>query len=170
MTTHSANETLRIIQRGIAGHLTFVAAVRGWGTSFELSLYPPIGSILAAREWVPHCQFQLPRPKGTQGAPRTIDFVAHAIRNPELQVAIEVKLLPSGGRANRVSVENDIDKLREFKSLNKNSNAYLLIVGRKADINKSYIAVDGKRMDLCTRLPIIADVGRTALGSVVVKI
>ena len=83
---------------------------------------------------------------------------------------IEVKLLASRNRLHQVQVKNDIDKLRKFKSLHKGASTYLLIVGRKTDINKSFIYVDEEKINLASQSPIIADLGRTAWGSVVIRI
>jgi hypothetical protein len=88
----------------------------------------------------------------------------------EWEMAIEVKLLESRARGRQVQVRSDIDKLREFNSLYKAASTYLLIVGRKADINNRHIVVDEKKIALSSKSPIIADVGRTAWGSVLVKI
>jgi hypothetical protein len=170
MTTLSNDGMLKVIQRGLAGHLTYISAVAGWGASSELALYPPIAAILLAREWDSRCQRPLPNAEKRKGAPRTIDFVARRRGEQDWEIAMEVKLLPTGRKGHEVRVAEDVAKLSQFKKSNKRANAYLLIVGRKIEIDKAYVWINEKRVDLKTQAPLIADLGRTAWGSVAIRL
>ena len=92
----SPAELMRIVQRGIAGHLTYSSAVAAWGSTSELSLYPAVSAIMFARGWVPFCQYQLlDGMAGRRGAKKTIDFVASLRTNKQDQLAVEIKLIAS---------------------------------------------------------------------------
>jgi hypothetical protein len=167
---HSPHEIIKIIQRGIAGHLTFMAASRGWGTNSELALYPPIGAILQSRGWDSRCQHPLLGRNSDIGAPRTIDFIARPMDSKEWNLAMEIKLIGSRAFGETMTVERDVEKLKEFKRANVEAMACLLIVGRKADIEKRKIKCGSRLIKLEDERKVIADVGVTAWGSVAVKI
>lgn len=170
MRDHSALEMVKIIQRGVAGHLTFVAAAAGWSTKSELALYPPIGTILLSRGWITRCQFPLRDGERRKGAPRTIDFVARRGISKSWELAVEVKLLGSSGSGGAVAVKSDIQKLREFSHSNSSSSAFLLVVGSKSEIDKRKIIKDREVIHLASIPQVIADLGRTAWGSVAISI
>lgn len=99
--SRSANEIIKAVQRGLAGHLTFVAATKGWGMTSELALYPTIGAVLLAREWEAYCQRKVPGLQSGRGAPSTIDFFARSRSTPQDSLAMEVKLLANGSRSKK---------------------------------------------------------------------
>ena len=169
-TAQSINETVKVIQRGLAGHLTYVAATAGWGTTSELALYPPIAAILMGQKWECRCQWVMSRKIGNAGAFPTIDFVARRWGSKDWMIAIEVKLLPTRRKSHEVKVEGDVAKLVKFKKSNKLANIYLLIAGRKKEIDEAYVLIDGERIYLRDRAPVIADLGRTAWGSVAIRL
>lgn len=176
MLIRTSGGVVEAIQRGVAGHLTFVAAAAGWGMTSELALYPPIGEIFHARGWSARCQWPVPSPKlPTRGAPRTIDFVARAPqphqKNEGLMwdIAIEVKLLASRCSGS-LDARRDIEKLKQFKK-KFGGKAYLLVVGREPDLKDKRIRFTDHREELIDlRSAVIANVRRTAWGSVALKI
>ncbi len=160
---------VKAIQRGIAGHLTLVAAKREWDFQSELALYPVIGSILQSREFEPKCQWGLPARFGDLGAPRSIDFVARARshNSKDWSLAIEVKRIKVRNQGT-VRVKNDVEKLREFKRLYPNSHVYLLIVGRGFELRR--MSLDGINYSPDERKNVIADLNETKWGSTRIKI
>jgi len=167
--THTAKEIMKIVQRGVAGHLTLVAAQAGWDMSSELALYPAIGAVFSARGWVASCQF---RNKGTvnnRGAPKAIDFVARPREANAWNLAIEIKLIASRGNLRTLNVMDDLEKLRVFTENYAGSSAYLLIAGRKSDINKTKVRIGDELINLSAEKQVIADLGPTAWGSVIIK-
>ena len=169
MKSPSVNELVKVIQRGVAGHLTYVAAAAGWGMNSELALYPPIGAILTSRGWDVRCQWPISRTGGI-GAPKTLDFIAKPNKTNAWMLAIEVKLISANSNSRFLDVENDIKKLKSFKSVHSEASGYLLIVGRKSDLEKTGIKYDEKVICIRDKKMIIADLGRTAWGSAVLKI
>jgi len=167
---HSPIEMMKIIQRGIAGHLTYISAVGGWGTTSELALYPPIGSILLSRGWMPHCQYKLSSLERQRGAPRTIDFVAFNKETKIQTIAIEIKLLKTKHQSKKLNLDKDIKKLTQFRKENKNSDAFLLIVGRKIDFQNLEIFNNKEKLSTGICKPIVADVGKTSWGSFIARI
>lgn len=170
MTALSIDGIIKVIQRGLAGHLTYVSAAAGWGTKSELALYPPIAAILAGREWDCRCQWRMPRADQKTGASRTIDFVARRRGKKDWEIAIEVKLLPTRRKGHEVEVADDVAKLSEFKESNERANACLLIVGRKIEIGNAYVRMGRGKVLLSERGPVIADLGVTAWGSVAIRL
>lgn len=170
MTSLSTNGMIKVTQRGIAGHLTYISAAAAWGTNSELALYPPIAAIFVGREWDCRCQQPLPNIGPKIGAPRTIDFVARRRGEKNWEIAIEVKLLPTKRKGHEVKVKEDILKLAEFKKSNRRANTYLLIVGRKREIDSAYIRTSKGEDFLSARGPVIADLGLTAWGSVAIRV
>lgn len=166
---HSAYEMVKILQRGIAGHLTLISAAAGWGTSSELTLYPVIGTIFNARGWKAKCQWDALDKEYPKGAPRSIDFVAQPFAETKPALALEVKLIASNSPGQSLKTERDICKLKEFKIKNLGACAYLLIVGRKVDLEKKHILVGQQCVLLRERPAIVADVGKTAWGSVAIR-
>jgi hypothetical protein len=148
--SRSTSEIIKAIQRGLAGHLTFVAATRGWGMTSELALYPTIGAVLLAREWEAYCQRKVPRLGSGRGAPSTIDFFARSRSTPSESLAMEVKLLANGSHSKTLNVENDIKKLRKFSESEGCKDLYLLIVGRKSDFQEKHVFLGNKRIALET--------------------
>lgn len=169
MAVHSIDGMIKVIQRGIAGHLSYISAAAGWGTKSELALYPPIAGILAGREWDFRCQWRMPRADKKKGASRKIDFVARRRGNKDWEIAIEVKLLPARRKEHEVKVSEDVAKLSEFIESNERANAYLLIVGRKIDLDNAYVRMGKGKCLLSERRPVIADLGLTAWGSVAIR-
>lgn len=176
MLIRTSGGIVEAIQRGIAGHLTFVAASAGWGMTSELALYPPIGAIFHARGWLARCQWPLQPPNpGTRGAPKTIDFIARAPqKSPPIQtriwdLAIEIKLLTSRGSGS-LDARRDIKKLKQFK-LEFGSDVYLLVVGREPDlIGRRVIMADHCEVPIDISSAIIANVRKTSWGSAAIKI
>lgn len=168
--SRDADEKIKAIQRGLAGHLTFVAATKGWGMTSELALYPAIGAVLSARDWEAYCQREVPGSRSGRGAPNTIDFFARSRSTPQDLLAIEVKLLPNRSRSKSLIVQKDIDKLRKFNTHEGCKNLYLLIVGTRNAFQGRYVLLDNKRIDLDKAPAIIADVGATAWGSIAIKV
>ena len=168
--SRSAHETIKAIQRGLAGHLTLVAATKGWGMTSELALYPTIGAVLKARDWEPYCQQKVDEFRAGPGAPSTIDFFARRCSEAEESVAIEVKLLANRNPLKKLGVQKDIEKLRKFGTSKGCKNLYLLIVGSKNAFKGRHLLLGNKTVYLENRSSIIADVGATAWGSVAIKI
>ena len=83
---------------------------------------------------------------------------------------MEIKLLPTRRKAHELKVADDLAKLSEFKESNKRANAYLVIVGRKMEIDNAYIRMSKGKILLSTQAPVIADLGRTTWGSVVMRL
>ena len=170
MRTLSIDGMVGVLQRGIAGHLSYISAAAGWGTNSELALYPPIAAILAGREWDCRCQWRMPRADRITGAPRTIDFVARRRGKKYWEIAMEVKLLPTRRKGYEVKVADDVAKLSEFKESNKRANPFLLIVGRKIEIDNAYVQIGRGKVLLSARGSVIADLGLTAWGSVAIRL
>jgi hypothetical protein len=168
--SRASTEIIKAIQRGLAGHLTFVAATKGWGMTSELALYPTIGAVLLAREWEAYCQRKVPGLQSGRGAPCTIDFFARSCSAPQESLAMEVKLLSNGSRANNLNVQNDVIKLRKFSASEGCKDLFLLVVGSKNAFQGRYVLLGNKRIYLEKVPSIIADVGATAWGSVAIKI
>ncbi len=79
--SRATTEIIKAIQRGLAGHLTFVAATKGWGMTSELALYPTIGAVLLARKWETYCQRKVSGLQSGPGAPSTIDFLLDRVQH-----------------------------------------------------------------------------------------
>jgi hypothetical protein len=170
MTALSTGGMIKVIQRGLAGHLTYISATAAWGTNSELALYLPIAAILVGREWDCRCQWPMPRAEQKAGASRTIDFVARRRGKKDWEIAIEVKLLSTRRNGHEVKVAEDLAKLSEFKESNKRANTCLLIVGRKREIDHAYVRMGIEKVFLSAREPVVADLGLTAWGSVAIRL
>ena len=170
MSTLTTGGMINVIQRGLAGHLTYISAAAAWGTNSELALYQPIAAIFMGREWDCRCQQRLARSDKKTGAPRTIDFVARRRGELAWAVAMEVKLLSTRSKTHEVEVAGDIAKLSEFKESNHKAIAYLLVVGRSIEINKAYIRMSKGKTLLSAHAPVIANLGQTAWGSVAIRV
>ena len=168
MTSLSTNGMVKVIQRGLAGHLAYISATAAWGTNSELALYPPISAILFGREWDCRCQWSMPRVDQKAGSSRKIDFVGPRRGKKDWELEIAVKLLPTRRNGYEVKVAEDVTKLSEFKESKKRANTCLLIVGRKREIDQAYIWMGKEKVFLNAREPVIADLGLTAWGSVAI--
>jgi hypothetical protein len=124
-----------------------------------------------SRGWVPFCQYQLPNGTlGRRGAKRTIDFVASLRANKQDQLALEIKLIGSRTNSRTHDFSKDREKLMAFKLENPLAKCYLLVAGRKADIKPIKIVLDQSITQPRERDFVIADVGRTAWGSCLIKV
>jgi hypothetical protein len=83
---------------------------------------------------------------------------------------MEVKLLPTRRKGYEVKVADDVAKLSEFKESNKRANPFLLIVGRKIEIDNAYVQIGRGKVLLSARGSVIADLGLTAWGSVAIRL
>jgi len=170
----SVAAVMSAIQRGIAGHLTLMAATRAWDTKSELTLYPVISTVFLTHGWQPKCQVRVSRELGKRGAPKTIDFVADSVgeENKAHRVLLEVKLVRSRAKSRLIDVTRDVEKMKSYQRKNDDKR-YTLVAGRKPDLDKCSLLLSSSRTVRLMAAPnrvVIADVRQTQWGSVLVPI
>jgi hypothetical protein len=127
-------EVLFRIQRGLAGHISYLAACQANSTFSEYVLYEPILRILMARGYSGVCEFPCPGiPKPARGDRKKVDFEAI---NSGLRFALEVKWVK---RDTPLIIKGDYDKLVAFYGDDPKAFCFLCIFGPLSALEKSEI-------------------------------
>lgn len=128
-TLPEPNDVLYRIKRGLAGHVSYLAACEMNEAFSEYILYEPIVRILTARGYTVESEVSCPGVQQPKiGDKKKIDFVA--CRSKKLTCAIEVKW----ARSERITIDCDLEKLSGCLSAKPTWKAFLRVFGRKSHI------------------------------------
>jgi hypothetical protein len=132
-------ETLFRIQRGLAGHISYLAACDTNVTFTEYLLYEPILRVLMTRKYDVQCEVSCADflEEADGGDHKRIDFVA---AKNEVRFALEVKWPRKGKRT--LDVQVDHEKLAAFRKKYPNSESFLCVFGRFNHIDKINLSPD----------------------------
>jgi hypothetical protein len=126
-------DVLYRIKRGLAGHVSYLAACQMNAAFSEYVLYEPILRILMARGYRIECEYECPgiEPSG-RGDRKRLDFYAVGPSGEQQQfvLAIEVKWV----RDSRPRLESDIEKLAAVLKSDPNVLPLLCVFGRESDL------------------------------------
>ena len=160
-------EALFRIQRGIAGHVSFLAACDANIVFTEYLLYEPILRILSQMKYSVECEVPWAgHVAKSKSDPMRIDFVA---KKGKLKIALEVKWLrwPDTKKHGYLDIERDTEKLIEELKKKHSNRCFLCIFGRHTQINSFH----GKKVQPHIAKydealpPLYADLRRTTFGS-----
>lgn len=123
------SDTLFRVKRGLAGYVSYLAACEMNQSFSEYVLYEPILRILTARGYDVECEVACPGLSLNHGKGdlKRIDFVA---KGHGAQFAFEVKW----AKKKNLDAKNDFDKLCWFQTCNSTSPCFLLVFGKKSDL------------------------------------
>lgn len=164
---HEPFEALFRIQRGLAGHVSFLATCDANIVFTEYLLYEPILSILRHQKFDVECEVPWAGPAAKEGGdPRRIDFLA---TKDGLTVALEVKWLRWGNGAARdyLDIERDTDKLIKAREAKQAHRCFLCVFGKHSQIVRFRGAKVQAQIDKYDEAlpPLYADFRRTIFGS-----
>jgi hypothetical protein len=156
-------EALFRVQRGLAGHVSFLATCDVNIVFTEYLLYEPILTILRQMRYEVQCEVPCDnQPAGALGDPRRVDFIA---TNAGAAFALEVKWLRWNDDDNRdyLDIKRDTDKLIEIQPPTR---CFLSIFGRHSQIAEFH---GGKAKAQIAKYeevlpPLYADFRRTSYG------
>lgn len=124
-------EVLFRIQRGLAGHVSYLAACEANSTFSEYLLYEPILRILMARGYSGVCEFPCPgMPKAARGDHKKVDFEA---TKSGLRFALEVKWVKA---KTPLTIKGDYDKLVAFRAEDPKALCFLCVFGPLSALEK----------------------------------
>lgn len=156
-----ARDAIYRVKRGLCGYVSYLAACEMNQAFSEYVLYEPILRILTARNYTVQCEYACPGIEHSQrGDKKRLDFFA---TKPGSSFAIEVKWLTG----KRLSIAKDTEKLLAFRAATPAARAFLLIFGRKSDIEE--IDVD-KATYKEWGTPAYADLRKTKYGCRVFRV
>jgi hypothetical protein len=164
---HEPFETLFRIQRGLAGHVSFLATCDTNIVFTEYLLYEPILRILRQRDYTVECEVPWSgHVPGTAGDPMRIDFVAH---KNGLKTALEVKWLRWDDDDDRdyLDIQRDTEKLIAELNPQQGTRCFLCVFGRCSQIvkfNGGKAKIQIEKYDEALP-PVYADFRRTIFGS-----
>ena len=115
---------LRRIKRGLAGHVSYLAACEMNEAFSEYVLYEPILRILLARGYAVKSEVKAPVPQPKKGDKRKLDFV---VVGNGLDFAIEVKW----AKRRTINIEEDMLKLSAYQNKVATNRAFLCVFGLK---------------------------------------
>jgi hypothetical protein len=160
-------ETLFRIQRGLAGHVSFLATCDANIVFTEYLLYEPILSILRHRKYHVACEVPWAGPAAAAGGdPRRLDFVA--AKGGQI-IALEIKWLRWGNQAERdyLDIKRDTGKLVEARKAKQAHRCFLCVFGRHSQIAQfrgAKVQAQIAKYDEALP-PLYADFRRTIFGS-----
>lgn len=160
-------EALFRIQRGLAGHVSFLSTCDANIVFTEYLLYEPILSILRHRKYDVACEVPCAGPAAKAvGDPQRIDFVA---TKGGQTIALEIKWLRWGNEANRdyLDIVRDTEKLIEARNAKQAGRCFLCVFGRHSQIahfRGANVQAQIEKFDEALP-PLYADFRRTIFGS-----
>jgi hypothetical protein len=158
-------EALFRIQRGLAGHVSFLATCDANIVFTEYLLYEPILSILRTMDYAVECEVPWAgHPAEAGGDPRRIDFVAN---KDNLKIALEVKWLRwKDDERDYLDIKRDTEKLIKALGAQQAGRCFLCVFGRHSQIAEFH---GGKAQAQIAKFdeslpPLYADFRRTTFG------
>ncbi len=149
------NNVLYRIKRGLAGHVSYLAACEMNEAFSEYVLYEPILRILTARGYTVQSEVLCPGiPQPKTGDKKKLDFVA---RRRKLTCAIEVKW----ARVKKIAIDGDLKKLSACLNKEPSWRAFLCVFGRRSVITGLVLPQNHLRE---RGSPVIAEFGKTRFG------
>ena len=127
-------ESLYRIQRGLVGHVSFLAACESNVAFSEYLLYQSILQILAARKYDVSCEVECPGyKKRARGDRKRFDFEA---LKPGVRFALEVKWHQwrDDRTPRHFNATEDMRKLAKYHQHHKDAHSFLCVFGRRGQI------------------------------------
>jgi len=136
MTRDWALGMMQAIGDVLTAYLTVQARLGLWPAYSEYLLYDPIVRVARYRGWAVECEVPLPRPVGTRGDTKRLDFRLRRKQSSKQSLLLEVKYRPSS--RGRVDIVKDVEKLRDQLCREaRGSRAFVLIAGREQRTGKT---------------------------------
>lgn len=164
---HDPFETLFRIQRGLAGHVSFLATCDANIVFTEYLLYEPILTILRTMKYAVECEVPWAGPAAAAGGDsRRIDFLA---TKDNVKIALEVKWLrwDDDDERDYLDIKRDTEKLIVALNNQQAARCFLCVFGRHSQIAVFH---GGKARTQIAKFdealpPLYADFRRTTFGS-----
>lgn len=134
------SNTLFRLKRGLCGYVSYLAACDMNQAFSEYVLYEPILRILTGQQYQVSCEYPCPGiQQPLRGDKKKLDFYARRFGSPD--IAIEAKWVSP--RA--LDVQGDLAKLAACKFAVPSSLAFLLLFGRRSNLEDLGSQLDGCR-------------------------